>query len=127
MIDIKKFIKRKAKKWKEESAEAKKYREELKKQVKVARRKAFAEESVKRATEQAKRKARAVYSPKHQAEYYDPVSPVLERLALGTPKQKVQKVLKGKKKRKGKKRKVDHVQPTVQTPANQIDKLIWRY
>lgn len=131
MVDIKKFIKRKAKAWKEKSAEAKKYREELKKKVKVAQRKAFAAESVKRAAESAKRRAREVYSPTAKRGLYDaPISPALEQLAFGTtptPKQVVQKVLKGKKKKKGKKRKVSHVQPTVQIPANKIDDLVWKY
>jgi len=106
MVDIKKFIKKKADIWKKESAETKKYRDELKKKIKVAQRKAFAEESVKRATESARRKARAVYSPKTRAGYFDaPISPALQQLVFGTtPKQAVQRALKGKKKRKKKRR-----------------------
>ncbi len=131
MVDLKKFIKRKAKEWKQESAEAKKYRDELKKKVRVAQRKAFAEESVQEAIKSAKRKAKAVYSPKARTGYYDqPISPALQQLTFGTaptPKQVVQKVLKGKKKRKGKKRKVSHVQPTVKIPANKIDDMVWKY
>ncbi|KKL15839.1 hypothetical protein LCGC14_2501600 [marine sediment metagenome] len=108
IVDIKKFIRKKAKEWKQESAETKKYREELKKKIKTAQRKTFAEESVKRAIESTKRKVKQRYAPKTRAGYFDaPISPALNQLIFGTtptPKQAVHKVLKRKKKRKKKRR-----------------------
>ena len=131
MMDIKKFIKEKGNQWKKESAEAKKYREELKKKVKIARRKAFVEASIKEAEKQAKRKAKAIYSPKTRAGYYDkPVSPAMDQLIFGTaptPKQVVQKVLNGKKKKKGKKKKPSHVYATIKIPSEKLSDIIGKY